>query len=291
MRSKLSLTAWIFLGLAAAVAVSAIALLGLMFFTHSSRRDNPSLDLADYHPKKGKRQMPALTALAKDGGYVCAEYSWQSDCLLGRIRTGSKIDLMRGTWGSSESSGRTAILKTLRLGMVKRVSPAESAAFLVGRPQQGTIMRWRSIGNRIENLVQGRRTAPSLRDLTTPQQEILCSEFLRGNRRFGLPKLANPLMPVGRTMRGIDICGLTDSGANLFAQVTYANIDTCQWKLDTMLEYRNGKRNVLVFFCDCPEPRDEDGVKVFPMSMVYRAFVAGPSGKDWLKRATNPLLP
>jgi len=38
MRSKLSLTWWIFLGLAAAVVVSAIALLGLRFFRHRSRQ-------------------------------------------------------------------------------------------------------------------------------------------------------------------------------------------------------------------------------------------------------------
>ena len=38
MRSKLSLTAWIFLSVASAVAVSAIALSGLMFFRHSSRQ-------------------------------------------------------------------------------------------------------------------------------------------------------------------------------------------------------------------------------------------------------------
>ena len=38
MRSKLSLTAWISLGLAAALAISAIGLLGLMLFRHNSRQ-------------------------------------------------------------------------------------------------------------------------------------------------------------------------------------------------------------------------------------------------------------
>ncbi len=148
-------------------------------------------------------------------------------------------------------------------------------------------MRWPRAGKAIENIVEGKRAIPSLGDLSPDQQEIMCSEFLRTDTEFGLPKLAHLVLPVGRTMRGIDICGISSSGSVVFAQVTYLGFDHCGTKLDTLRCYRDGQGNALVLFCDCEEPEYKDGIHIIPLRKVYDAFVATTTGKLWLERATN----
>lgn len=254
-------------------------------------RDNQSLDRADY-PSRGRRAMRALLRLAEDGGYVCAEHFQHGGCILGYVKPASKIELIHGTWGSRNGfDGRQAILKSLRLEKAKLVSPSDSAAFLVGRPQQGTIMRWKHAAKTIENLVEERRTPPSLELLAPGQQEIMCSEFLRSEsaERLGLPKLVHLLLPVGRTMRAVDICGITNSGKTVFAQVTYSDLEHCNSKLDALRQYRDQNKNELVFFCNCAQRTEKHGVKIFPLRSVYDAFTATETGKLWIEQTTNPI--
>jgi hypothetical protein len=251
------------------------------------KRDNRSLDPDDYPSRDGKA-VRALRGLAKDGGYVCAEFVHHSECILGYVKPSSRIDLVRGTWGSrNKHDGREAILKSLRLEKVKLIMPCLSAVILVGRPRQGTMMRWKRAGKTVENIVKGKRGIASLADLSTEQQETMCSEFLRseGARKVGLPKLAHLLLPVGRTMRDIDIYGITESGTLVIGQVSYSSFDECVTKLEKLLPYGEGRRNALVLFCNCSEPTNKDGVRVISLRDVYDAFVATPSGKLWIQQA------
>jgi len=255
------------------------------------RRDNASLDLSDYHPQKGRPAMRAMTELAKTGGYVCAEYFGHPQCLLGYVRAASKVDLIEGGWGSENGyEGRKAILKSLRLQRARTVNPCDSAAILLSRPRQGTIMRWRAARNTIENIVEGRRVGASLDQLSDGQQEIMCSEFLRSARarQFDLPNLAHLVVPVGRTMRDIDICGMDGRGNLIFAQVSYLQFENCTEKLNSLGQY-GGKGNTLVLFCNCGEPTQVQGVRVIPLSVVYDSFASTPTGKSWIEKATNPI--
>ncbi|MFZ0634763.1 MAG: hypothetical protein WAM08_04530, partial [Candidatus Acidiferrales bacterium] len=122
-------------------------------------------------------------------------------------------------------------------------------------------------------------------------QETMCAEFLRSEdtKRLRLPKLIHLLLPVGRTMRGIDICGISDSGSMVFAQVTFLSFEHCGKKLDALLQFGDRDRNALVLFCDCAEPKQKNGVKIIPLRAVYDSFTATPTGKLWIERATNPV--
>ncbi len=249
-------------------------------------KDSSSLNPEAYKGS-ARRAVKALVALSKNGGYVCAEYHGRTDSMLGFIPPGSRIDLLKGKWGDRHE-GRTAILKTLRLKKVKLINPLDYAVLAVGRPRQGTIMRWHRARTTVENLVEGRRLKPQLSDLSPRQQEILCSEFLRlpEAQARGLPRLAHLLLPTGHTMRDIDIIGVTASGRQLLAQVTFAERDTVRWKLDRLRLYRDARRPHLILFCDCKDATDEDGVMIFPIQEAYRMFTATPSGKRWLARRT-----
>ena len=251
------------------------------------RGDNSSLDPNDY--SRGKSQMRILSELAKNGGYVCAEHFQHDECVVGRVRPGSPIELIHGMWGSLNGyEGRKAILKTLRLENVKLVRRSDSALILVGRPRQGTVMHWPSAGKTIENAVMGRTVAPALDQLSHAQQEIMCSEFLRSPdaAKLGFPQLVHLILPVGRTMRGIDIYGMDTAGKRIFGQVTYLGIKDCGGKLEAPRQFSGDRGDALLLFCHCPKLLFSRGVKIVPLRMVYDLFVAKPTGKLWIELAT-----
>lgn len=232
--------------------------------------------------------MRALVDLARTGGYVCAQHHPYPQCMLGFVRPRSKIELFEGKWGrKNDRQGRMAVLKTLRLTKVRLVNPLDSAVLLVGRPRQGTIMRWPLAGRTVENLVEGRRIKPQLSNLAYRQQEILCCEFLRlpDAASLGLPRLAHLVLPPGRTMRDIDIIGIANDGRALLAQVTFGPLSTTTWKIDRLLPYRDPKRAHLLFFCDCADQTNQDGVTIFPIQKAYEIFTSSPLGRIWLRHS------
>jgi len=258
--------------------------------------DNRSLKLSDY-PGSAQRPMRALLTLAKYGGYVCTEHHPHQECLLGYVRPNSKIQIFRGKWGSVHGhQDRKAILKSVKLEKIKIMHRSDLAVVLVGRPRQGTIMRWPSAKDAIENIVEGKTTKPSFDRLSPDQQEIMCSEFLRCEKfeqtgQVPYSGLAHLLLPVGRSMRDIDIFGITTSGKNMFAQVTFRRIGSkeAESKIATLANYESDDRNILVLFCDCKDVIQEGRVRIIPIRWVYEYFVSTPIGQVWLEKAVMPL--
>lgn len=250
-------------------------------------RDRSSINPDDYIGS-AKHCMRTLVDLAKEGGYVCAHHYPHERWMLGLVRPKSKIELLRGAWGNkSGMQGRTAVLKTLRLSKVKLVQPIDYAVLSVGRPRQGTIMRWHLAGKTIESLVEGRRRTAHLSDLAPRQQEILCSELLRLPQAatLGLPRLVHLLLLTGHTMRDIDIIGVATDGKMLLAQVTFSSLENAAWKIDRLLPYRDPVRAHLLFFCDCADRTEQRGVTIFPIRRAYEVFTSTRHGRIWLRRS------
>ncbi len=186
--------------------------------------------------------------------------------------------------------------KSIRLEKVKIMHRCDLAVVLVGRPRQGTIMRWPSAKDAIENIVEGRRTKPSFDRLSPDQQEIMCSEFLRSEKveqvgEVSYLSLAHLLLPVGRSMRDIDICGITTSGKTMFAQVTFHSLESTEAKskIATLANYESDGRNLLVLFCDCKDVMQEGSVRIIPIRWAYEYFVSTTLGQVWLEKAVMPL--
>lgn len=249
--------------------------------------DTTSLDPEDYDGP-GRTAMRCLAKIAKAGGYVCAEHHGHDEVQLGSIPPDSRIELLRGMWGShSGRRGRTAILKSLTLTSVKKVSPADYAVLLVGRPRRGTLNPWRSAGSRVECLVEGRPVDRALASLFERQQETLCNEFLRTSEAaaLSLPTLASLALPVGRTMKDLDIIGLATDGKPIFAQVTFSKPDAVQWKLKRLRRYDNGHGCYLLMFCDTQEVHRDEGVILIPLNIVFTKFTNTEPGARWLDYA------
>ncbi len=242
-------------------------------------RDSPSVDPEDYegHEKAG---ISCLRELSKAGGYVWAMF-WKEPgyAKVGKVRPGTPIRIARARWSRSpegvyrRKEGQLALLKTLKLTHVKRVGRAELTILWSAVPQQITIARWRAARTRVADEVEHRTPRLSWDNLSTPMQEAICAEFLRYHRIPGLPRLAHLLAPVGRTMPGVDIYGITRDGTQIFGQVTYATEGESREKQATLRRFK-GRGNALVFLCRCDAISKREGMILIPVDTVWH----------WLRR-------
>lgn len=251
-------------------------------FGNLGENDNSSINPDDYEGSDASA-IATLVELANNGGYICAQYYTKGQCLIGLVKPGTRIELIKGWW--SDEKSRQAILKSLQLKNTKVVKETKLAHVLVGRPRQGTIKRWHLVGERIKYLVEGEKLPPTLESLLPSQQEILCSEYLRLPQ--SIHQISHLLLPSGNTMKDIDICGVDTSGQLVYAQVTFLKTSSAKLKLkiDKLKEYSNNGKNKLIMFCDCDEQDINDDVVIFPIREAFRIFTATESGKIWLEKA------
>jgi hypothetical protein len=246
----------------------------------NEEEDCISLNPDDYMNKTAKRAIGCLKKLAEDGGYVCAEYRTLKGAIVGKVEPGTSIELNKeGRWRSQPN--RIAVLKTLSLTKIKEIEPGKYSKFSFGRPIHGTICQWRNVKERIECLVDDKPLEPILKNLSPAQLEVLCSEYLRSGKHGNLPQIGSFLLPVGRTLKDIDIAGITETGEIVYSQVTYKNIDQSKEKLDKLKKYQSNDSH-LIFFCDVTEPQQDGCVSVYPIDMVFEEYCKTPLGKKWL---------
>ena len=247
-----------------------------------TEKDNVSLSPEDY---KGHDAFAISTfvELANNGGYVCAHYRHRNECLIGMVEPKTEIEFIEGWWDDNKS--RLGIFKSLQLKKVKVVRESQLAHILVGRPRQGTIRKWRLIGNRIEYLVNRKVLPQTIDSLLPSQQEVLCSEYLRLPQ--AVYQISHLLIPVGGTMKDIDIWGVDVSGQLVYAQVTFLKRDntSLKIKLKQLKEYSQNGRNKLIMFCDCENQVSDDGIVIFPIREAFRVFTSTKSGKIWLEQS------
>jgi hypothetical protein len=244
-------------------------------------QDNDSIDPDDYAPRRGRRAITILKEIADNGGYVAAEYRIDHEIkrLVGYIPPG-QIELIRdarwrGGFYPKRPDGHPAVLKSLGFENYSEVSPGKHLVIFAGRPRQGTLRRWPGAGERIQRFVTGEGIQRKLDNLTPDQQETLCSEFLKETiaTNFGLPQLAHLLLPLGRTLKDIDIYGVSVDEYEIFAQVTHYSDQDRQFalKLRSLKSYPSDSYRIM--FCMCDKRYDQDEIIVFPLAEVYDRFV------------------
>lgn len=248
--------------------------------------DNLSRDPSDYSGKD-KEIVQTLDTLARNGGYVCVEYQDQQSTKVGIVLPNSQIRLLEGRY---EPGNGTAVLKTLRMSNVRALDPWIAIRVLVGRPQRHSLCRWHAIGDRIRHLVEQTQTTQSLNHLLPAEQEILCSEFLRLSlaEEIGLPRLVSLLVPVGRTMKDLDILGLDPNGHILAAQVTYGRIDDAPIKVETLRRYSTKSQCLPIYFCLSDYNGLAGDVHVISLQHVFTRFISTDIGRNWLATLSSP---
>jgi hypothetical protein len=114
------------------------------------------------------------------------------------------------------------------------------------------------------------------------EQETMCAEFLRmpEAERLGLPRLVHLLMPVGRTMKDVDIVGLGSDEQKIVCQVTFSDLELSSEKLAALRKYDCGHQ--LIYFCNAKEATDDGHIRVVPLTDVFNEFTATATGKKWM---------
>ncbi len=246
-------------------------------FPGDGEEDSRSLDPEDYTYDSEKRAIRTLVELGENGGYVWAESRSQNNAKIGKVQPGTEIQLFSSTYTKplkprfEGREGREAIYKTLRLDRVREITPYQAMSLRAARPRQGTIMRWRACGPRLKALVEEESIKHKWEFLSPDLQESACAEFLRYNGNPNYPKLSFLMLPVGRTLKDVDIYGIQHDGTEVFAQVTYRHKDDpeSQQKVESLKKYREKEEATrLVYFCQHPESVVEDDVTFVPVEEV-----------------------
>lgn len=250
--------------------------------------DAKSLNPSDYE-KQAKSCLKKLTELAKNGGYVFAVYDINPGSKIGYVEPNSIIELLQGTWGErSTHKGREATLKVIKLNKAKNLSASESISLKSVQPRQGTFCTWHMSGVRVQSLLVGcSEIKEGVSNLTTDLQEVMCMEFLRTDaaKKHGLPTLQSTLSPVGRTMKDIDIHGITPDNKKIFAQVTNYGKENLGLKIKKLDSYASLDHYTILF-----HKRDIQDVIInnhiyFPLDLVFHEFCEkNDYGIQWLKR-------
>lgn len=227
--------------------------------------DSVSTDPNDYRLEKHIKGIRAIVDLAKEGGYVWADYRTCEEAKVGWVQPSSTIEIKDGTWRQeSKYPGRKAKLKTLRITKVQIIPVGAWMSLRVARPRKGTISLWAKAYAKLDSIMNGTVLPRTWDNLSSAVQEIVCSEYLRSPQN-GLPKLRRLLVPVGRTMKDVDIYGLAEDGKKLFAQVTFHEKPATYRKKKKRLElYRDGDAH-LIMFCQCANRTFEDNIQYVPV--------------------------
>lgn len=164
---------------------------------------------------------------------------------------------------------------------MKEVPPYEAMSLRAVSPPHVTISPWKACNPRLPALIRGEPLEHVWSELTPTLQEVACAEFLRlhGNPRY--PKLAFLLLPVGRTLKDIDIYGVDLQEREIFAQVTYRSKgDRSSLRKVEALKKYGRPDNHLVYICRCPESEYEDGVLYVPVEEVLDWIEENPVFRD-----------
>jgi hypothetical protein len=275
-----------------------------------NKADETSLDSGRYKSSRVGTSIKNFRELGVNGGYVWAEYrDTETDAQKDRIRVGvvrrgslspddpsTYIQSTRWQLGPNESfrdgsKEKEAKIKCLQLVDSKPVGRGEFMSFRAARPPYVTISKWQAVMtksniNRLQYLVEGKPLPREWESLFTHQQEAACAEYMRDPESgFEGSKLKHLLMPVGRTLKDVDIVGYAIDGNQLFAQVTFEGQST--EKLQALINCKAaGQDPVMVYFGK--GELDDSGVQDFDGQSYL--FIPWKRVEEWVKRDPDYMM-
>jgi hypothetical protein len=241
-------------------------------FPGTGPTDSESLDQKDYTKRGERTAIRRFVQFAHEGGYVWSQYRTRQEAKVGFVEPETQIEIRNATWGHYHP-GRIAKLKTLQLKRPRIIGVGEWMSLRVARPRQGTFSPWRKAYAKLESIVDGKTLQHAWENLSSAVQETVCSEFLRSHEIEGLPKLEWLLLPVGRTLKDVDIYGLATDGNKLFAQVTFLEKPATYEKKTKLARYHDGAAH-LIMFCRCQTRAVEDNIHFVPVEADVLQWLA-----------------
>lgn len=229
-------------------------------------------DIRSTDPKEydgpGRTALTNLWQYCESGAVVGASYRSirPGAMIVGEIISGSRVELR-------EYGGR--IYKTVRLRNAREVSYLDDILLAAIQPRQGTVTGWPSAQKYLEAVLKGRKIPCRVGSLAPCQLEVICYEYLRLK---GI--LEALLMPIGRSLRDIDIYGISERGEGVIAQVTHSGQRrTIRGKLGRLKEYQSADTKLVFFGPESARFHDADV-----------QYISIESAFDWLSCVdSNPI--
>jgi len=234
------------------------------------RYDNiRSINPNDYKQVKSKSSLKLLKKCCKEGAFVGAVYRKYkpSSMLVGKIKPGSKIKAELYDNGDM-------ILKTVKLFSHREASPI---ILLANQPRFSTICKWHTVEKQLEDIVNGKKISFDVHSLHPSQLEVICYEYLR---KKGILKAL--LIPIGRTLRDVDIYGIDSKGGEVMAQVTFN--DNKGYKMRQLQKYAH--KNIYLYFFgpDSEINRKINGIKYITVEKVFAELKKNPVHHQMIKK-------
>ncbi len=223
-----------------------------------------------------REAMRKLQNWCQSGKSVLADYG--NSMVVGKIRFGSKVETE--PIADPEYKKEIVCFKTVKLYAVKEVNSNSFEFFRSVLPRRGTISDAPKCTKRAFAILRGRRKLESnVTSLSPGQLEVLCSEYLRVHK-----KLDFLLLPIGRTLKDIDIYGLCGK-KKVFAQVTQSNEEKEIKDKIGKLKSHGGKNDFKIFFGpgNHRSKFDDDKIKYISISDVFKEMEAKSLVKEMLK--------
>jgi len=249
-------------------------------FTSNCESLDEYLDESKYPQIEGKTAIRYLKELAEYGGFIWCEYAYCNEILVGYVSPGSKIFLrefepIRNTEDFKNTKGRL-FLKCLNLEKQKIIGKNELLALRARRPRQGTFVHWPKSYGLIEKIMEHGLKLPleSWEDLTPDIQEVVTYEYLREVGINGI-KIDRLLMPIGRTMKDVDIFALSTSNRSILVQVTNFSLSQSGTKIKSLQDYN--KQDIdLIFVYTGPSTIPQDDMHFVNSELIWRWLVSKP---------------
>lgn len=244
--------------------------------------EKSSTNPSDYENSTAQNEIRRLNDYGERGAIVAAYYGNDYDIhpdkmLIGVIPPGSEP--------VGEDVGES-IFKTLSMDKETTcvVSFKDDPVLSAVRPRGHSLCRWRAAEDQVRAIVQEGQLPAEVGSLSSEQLEVACNEFLRLQFDGYFPTL-----PVGRTLRDVDIVGGT-TNERILAQVTQESDENeLNAKIKKLRDYADEKARLVLFGPAKHKPESADGIDYITVEEVFDALYSDEShGRKMLDRMLNP---
>lgn len=228
--------------------------------------------------KTGRNALDRLIEFCHEGGVIGADYNllYPSKMLVGEIPKGTSM--VKRKYDDYE-------YQTFQLVNVREVSFSKYPALSAMRPKMTTFSKWPMAEKYLNSIIKNEPLSREVRSLSDSFLEVLCHEYMR---EAGL--IDTLLMPIGRTLKDLDIIGLGSKGEYVAAQVTFEPDDPdVDAKCKSLMSYNDEPESKLYFFGPplvnkkLPEP-----IIHIDIEMVFQQISS--SSKSAYKRLINLMI-
>ena len=232
----------------------------------------PSTNPEDYKDfgKKAVNAIKWLHDILKEDCLICATYGEAlQGMVIGKPRADGCPHVLAGTDNGEKGLMPVKIIELDDDAKCFRYEDFPVLATLV--PRQGTIRHAYNLRDAAIELYHFSKLPRKVTALSPGQLESLCAEYLRSKKLLDFLHL-----PVGRTLRDVDIVGSVEE-QRVYAQVTFANKDDeVQRKMEKLRGF-SGTTAKKYFFAPRSVGPHESDVTFFAIEDVFKEFDENPA--------------